>query len=346
MGSRSMSHDTPRASADDSEREALRAGRAALLDLLADVLLGELEPPVARALAADPALAEALRPPSDEADVRALRAEYARLLLLEAPPYASLYLEAPPVIGGETARRWETTLARIGLSALPTERAASRDHAGLYLRALAQAERVGASRVAQTVLAEALRWLPQYLTALQQADPQGFYGRVAQLAAYALGESARAVEPPAGSTAPAASETPPDALPEDDRLRTLTRWLCTPLWSGWYLTPSSLRAFAHAFGSPPGRTERAALLEQAFEASGLDARTDELLDTLLATLDTWRAAADDWSAQLGGWDVHLAEWRARLAQTRDILTTMREEARAQASGAPFAAPDDASASEE
>lgn len=340
MGRRFVSHDAPRDSAHDAEpEEELRAGRAALLDLLADVLLGELEPPVARALAADPALAEALRPPSDEDGVRALRAEYARLLLLEAPPYASLYLDAPPVIGGETARRWEATLARIGMPALPLERAAARDHAGLYLRALAQAERTGAPGATRTILAEALRWLPQYLTALEQADPQGFYGRVARLVAYALSESARAVEPPTGAAA--ASATPPDALPEDDRLRTLARWLCTPLWSGWYLTPSGLRTFAHAFGSPPGRTERAALLEQAFEASGLDARTDELLDALLATLDRWSAAADAWSAESGGWDAVLAEWRARLAQTRDILTTMREEARAQDAGAPFAAREDA-----
>ncbi len=241
-----------------------RAGRAALLDLLADLFLRELDLPLALTLAADPALAEALQPPDGADGVGALRAEYARLLLLEAPPYASLFLEAPPVIGGETARHWEEALTVSGIPSLPLERASSPDHAGLYLRALAYAERGGAPG---PILAEALRWLPQYLTALERDDPNGFYGRVAQLAAYALGECARHATPPAEPAGAAPPEIPP---PEDDRLRTLARWLCTPLWSGWYLTPGSLRALSRALGSAPGRTDRAALLEQVFEASGLD----------------------------------------------------------------------------
>ncbi|HEX8732096.1 MAG TPA: molecular chaperone TorD family protein, partial [Ktedonobacterales bacterium] len=144
-------------------RDAVRAGRAALLDTLADLFLRELEPGAARTLATDPALAAALQPSTDEAALLALRAEYTRLLLLEEPPYASLYLEAPPVIGGESARVWERALAAHGLPTPPLERAAASDHAGHYLRALASAERVGR---AGAVLAEALRWLPQYLTAL------------------------------------------------------------------------------------------------------------------------------------------------------------------------------------
>ncbi len=307
-------------------QDGARAGRAALLDLLADLFLRELDPPLARTLAADPALAEALQPPGDEEGVRALRAEYARLILLEAPPYASLFLEAPPVIGGETARHWETALAASGIPALPLERASSSDHAGLCLRALAYAERRGAPG---PILAEALRWLPQYLTALERADPGGFYGRVAQLAAYALGESARQAAAPVAE--PAGAEPPEIPPPEDDRLRTLARWLCAPLWSGWYLTPGALRALARSLGSAPGRTDRAALLEQVFEASGLDNRTGELLDALLATLSEWDAAAREWGDQLGAWGGALTPWRASLTQTRALLTAMRDEARAGAS---------------
>ncbi len=295
-----------------------RAGRAALLDLLADLLLRELDLPLALRIAADPALAEALQPPSDEDGVRALRAEYARLILLEAPPYASLFLEAPPVIGGETARHWETTLATSGIPTPPLERASAPDHAGLYLRALAYAERGGAP---SPILADALRWLPQYLAALERSDSRGFYGRVAQLTAYALSESARYAAPQSAGTA--LPDIPP---PEDDRLRTLARWLCTPLWSGWYLTPGSLRALSRALGSAPGRTDRAALLEQVFEASGLDERTADLLDALLAMLGEWNAAAHDWSEQLGAWSASLTPWSASLAQTREMLTAMRDEA--------------------
>ena len=318
-----------RPDAHDGPRDELRAGRAALLDTLADLFLRELELGAAQALAADPALSAALQPPISADDARALRAEYARLLLMEAPPYASLYLEAPPVIGGESVRAWAAARAASGLPTPTLERAAASDHAGLYLRALAYAERAG---VAGDVLAQALRWLPQYLTALEQEDPDGFYGRLAQLTTYALGECARQAEAPTQAARDAATAP----LPEDNDLRTLTRWLCTPLWSGWYLSPGSLRALARSFGSPPGRIDRAAVLEQAFEASGLDERADELLDTLLALLARWQASADAWRADLDGWAATQDGWQARLAQTRDILTAMREEARTQ----PPAAPED------
>lgn len=307
--------------AHDAERDELRAGRAALLDTLADLFLRELDLPTAQALAADPALAAALQPPSSEAEAQALRAEYARLLLMEAPPYASLFLEAPPVIGGESSRAWEATLAAHGLPMPPLERAAASDHAGHYLRALAHAERAG---VAGAVLAEALRWLPQYLTTLEQEDPDGFYGRLAQLTAAALCECARHAGPP-----PPPADAAPAPPPEDDDLRTLTRWLCTPLWSGWYLAPGSLRALARSFGSPPGRIERAAVLEQAFEASGLDERAADLLDALLALLARWQEAADAWRADLAAWGAATDLWRERLAQTRTLLAAMREEAGAQ-----------------
>ena len=315
-----------RPAAHDASPDELRAGRAALLDLLADLFLRELALPDAQALAADPALAAALQPPTTEAEAQALRAEYARLLLMEAPPYASLFLEAPPVIGGESSRAWEATLAAHGLPTPPLERAAANDHAGHYLRALAAAERAG---VAGAVLAETLRWLPQYLTTLEQENPDGFYGRLAQLTTYALCESAQYAGAP-----PPSAEAEPAPPPEDDDLCTLTRWLCAPHWSGWYLSPDRLRALARSFGSPPGRIDRAALLEQAFEASGLDERAADLLDALLALLARWQETADAWRADLAAWGAATDPWRSRLAQTHALLAAMRAAAGAPPATAP------------
>jgi len=292
-----------------------RAGRAALLDLLADLLLREVDKQQAATITDDPALGEALQPPQNDQALRDLRVSYTRLFLVEAPPYASLFLEAPPVIGGETSRAWQDYLAERGRPLDSLERAAAADHAGLYVRALAAAER---AYDASAVLNEALRWLPQFLTTIQWNDEEGFYGKVAALTALALQESARSALP---ALSPPGTE-PPD--PEDDSLRSLARWLSTPVWSGWFLTKAYLRQLAALFGAPLGMPEREQMLEQVFEASALDEHTALLLDTLLAEQQRWEKALKEWQAALGNWKALLAGWEMALQRTHTLLSTMHE----------------------
>ncbi len=293
----------------------LQAGRAALLDLLADLLLRELDAETAAVLASDPLLLSALAPPSDEADLRALRSDYARLFLVEVPPYGSIYREAPPVIGGDASRQWEHALAARGRPLASLERAAAADHAGLGLRALAAAER---ANDAPPVLAELLYWLPQFLTALQHADATGFYGRVAAVAASAVRETAGATP---ADVVPAAYEEPPP--PQDTSLREIADWLCTPVWSGIFLSKQRLRALAAPFGVPLALRERATMLRDLFEASAFDGRTAELLDALDAEAACWDGAVADWRTALAGWAQLLEPWAAGLRHTHDVIRSMR-----------------------
>jgi TorA maturation chaperone TorD len=299
-----------------SETDALLpAGRAALLDLLADLLLREVDAQMAALLGGDPALNEALCPPQSEQSLRELRATYAQLFLIELPPYASLYLEAPPVVGGESSLHWERFLAAQGQPLASLERAAATDHAGLFLRALAAAERTGNTAA---MISEALRWLPQFFTAVQRSEGERFYGRAAALATLAVQESARIV-PYAGQPLPI--EGPP--APADDSLREMARWLCTPAWSGWFLSKSRLRQLAAAFGVALGIVEREQMLEQVFEASALDGRTGELLDALLAEHQHWTAALQEWQQALGAWKHPLEGWETTLQRTQALLNEMR-----------------------
>jgi TorA maturation chaperone TorD len=292
----------------------LRAGRAALLDLLADLLLREVDAQQATKIAGDPALGRALQPPQDDQALRDLRVAYTRLFLVEAPPYASLYLEAPPIIGGETSRAWEDFQVAQGHPLISLERAAAADHAGLYLRALAAAERAGNAAAG---LNEALRWLPQFLTAIERNDENGFYGRVAALTALALQESTRSASPAIHLP----GDSPPD--PEDESLRSLARWFATPTWSGWYLTKAFLRRLAALFGTPLGMPEREQMLGQVFEASALDERTALLLDRLLAEHKRWEEALIGWQAALGTWKGAVTGWELALGHTHALLTSMR-----------------------
>lgn len=302
----------------DGDNSDIRAGRAALLDLLADLLLHELEAPTAARLARDPALAAALAPPEIDADLRDLRAIYARLLLIDVPPYASVYLDVPPVIGGEASLAWERLLAASGQALTSLERAAAPDHAGLYLRALAAAERTSTPEQVGVVLREALRWLPQALTAITRNDAAGFYARVAEVAAHTL--QACAVASP-GKVAAVADEEPPK--PEDDSLREITHHLSTPAWSGWFLSKSALRQLARPFGVSVGMVDRDRMLEQVFEASALDERTDELLDALLGEWRCWQASLAAWRSELGDWAAVLGHWDKRLQHTQALLNSMR-----------------------
>lgn len=295
--------------------DEVRIGLAALLDLLADLLLHELEPSTAAVLAGDPALAAALEPPRTDVQLRELRAAYARLFLIDVPPYASVYLDVPPVIGGEASLEWERFLAARSQPLTSLERAAALDHAGLYLRALAAAERAGTPEL---VLYEALRWLPQVLTAIGCNDEGSFYARVANLASHTLRACAEAT---VSAVASVATEESPD--PEDDSLREISRWLSTPVWSGWFLSKSTLRQLARPFGVAVGMVDRDRMLEQVFEASALDERTDELLDALLEEWRRWQAALEEWRSELGAWAAVLDHWDTCLQRTHASLRDMR-----------------------
>lgn len=316
-----------------ASNDVVRAGRAALFDLLADLLLHELETPLAERLATDPALAEALQPPTTSEALRGLRAEYADLFLLDLPPYSSVFLDVPPVLGGESALRWERAVSGLGQDVPSSrERAAAPDHAGLVLRALASAERMG--RV--DLLPAALAWLPQWVTALRRDAQDTFYGRTADLAQAALLASARAAQSHSARAAVgsvfAAPAVPP--APDERNLRTLSRWLCTPAWSGWFLSRRRLRQLAQPFGVGLGIVERDTLLQQVFEASGLDGRTDELLAELCTELSAWQNAWRAWHMALAAtpWMDVLALWAAQLAATDALLTQLHDTARTGATG--------------
>lgn len=299
----------------DNVDDAVRAGQAALLDLLADLLLYELDAPTAAALAVDPTLSSALEPPGNDEALRELRATYTNLFLIDMPPYASVYLDTPPVIGGETSLRWEQFLAERGQPLLSLERAAAPDHAGLYLRALAAAVRDGAP---EPTLRESLQWLPQALTTIGRIDGAGFYARVAALVADVLQTCAGVWR--SEDTILAADEP---AEPADESLREITRWLATPALSGWALSKHTLRRLARSFGVSVGIVERDRMLEQVFEASALDNRTGELLDALLEEWQRWYEALETWRRALGAWAYTLSQWESRLQRTRATLLGMR-----------------------
>lgn len=307
----------------EEERRQERAGRVALLDTLADVLLRELDERLASRLATDPLLSTVLRPPVDETAHTALRQEYARLLLLDVQPYSSLYLDVPACIGGASARRWESLLQECGFAPSALERAAASDHAGLVLRALAQAERAGRSA---PVLAEALRWLPAYLTALERNDPAGFYGRVAALTTSVLQLCALSTQPEAlgcmSGPFPVARVPEPET-PQLESVREIARRLATPAESGLYLSKHELRQLAAIYGVGLGIVDRVQMFEEVFAASALDARTADLLDALERVCTGWAATATRWSAAIPQWSPIMQRWRGQLDTTVLLLGELR-----------------------
>lgn len=308
----------PRTVCSAGDDEMVRIGRAALLEALADVLLSELDLSLACRLQTDPLLGVALRPPQGAPRIAALRSEYARLFLLNVPPYSSIYLDAPAMIGGESARRWEAWLDEQHLAPVSFERTAAPDHAGLVLRALAAASRATADS-ASVIVAAALRWLPQYLTALERNDRDGFYGRVALMTASVLQECALVARPYCGTS----SDSIRHDGPEEESVGAIARWLCTPAYSGLYLSKHDLRRLAAMFSIGVGIVGREQMLEQVFAASGLDARTGLLLDALDAEHAASLDAYTSWTNSVDGWSVALEPWHRRLTATHSLLGRLR-----------------------
>jgi Nitrate reductase delta subunit len=130
--------------------------------------------------------------------------EWTRLFVLELPPYASIYLDAEGMIGGEARERVAGFWRALAL-APPAEPDHLASLLGLYT-ALAEAERDEPDPARRALWREArtaflwehlASWLPLYLDALEALAGNGYAAWAGLLQDALAGEAAR-LSPPAG----------------------------------------------------------------------------------------------------------------------------------------------------
>lgn len=179
--------------------------------------------------------------------------EWTRVFMLELPPYASIYLDAEGMIGGEARERVAGFWRALALAA-PAEPDHLASLLGLYA-ALAEAERDQTDPARRALCREAraallwehlASWLPAYLDAFEALSGDA-YSAWARLLREALAEEAGRLGQPAALPAQLRA-APPLALDADAGLDELVGALLVPVRTGLVLAPADLGRVARELG--------------------------------------------------------------------------------------------------
>ncbi|HKP72992.1 MAG TPA: molecular chaperone TorD family protein [Pyrinomonadaceae bacterium] len=237
------------------------------------------EPPTDAAARVADALGLGALPPSSE---------YTEVFVFQLYPYASVYLGAEGMLGGEARDRVAGFWRALGETPPPEP-----DHLSLMLALYAElarleateaddARRTGWRRARTAYLWEhLLSWLPVYLSKLAEIAPP-FYKRWGETLLHALMEEAmRAGEPSQLSLH--LRDAPPLVDPREGETAEFLQTLLSPARSGMILVRSDLSRAARTLGLGLRIGERKFVLESLFaqDAPGL-------LGWLAAEADDWR----------------------------------------------------------
>ena len=273
------------------------------------------------------ALAIAAEPPQRETgrlmtllgvDGELTRTDYTDLFVLQLPPYASVYLGAEGMLGGEARDRiagfWR---------ALGENPPAEADHLSVilavYARLVEQDDtakepraRAAAHRARHTFLWEhMLSWLPCYLAKVRDLASRS-YAAWARLLHAALLREARTLGPP--MRLPLHLRTAPPMPEAVDDLRELLVGLLTPVRSGLILTRSDLRRASQTQGVGLRAGERLFALNQ------LVLRHPEALPWLEREASVWRARHERMNPVLAPITAH---WSSRATAAAQAVNTFR-----------------------
>jgi len=248
---------------------------------------------------------------------------YTDLFVFQLYPYASVYVGAEGMLGGEARDRVAGFMAALGHN-VPAEP----DHLALLLGAyagLCEAERVerderrrervrGARRA--LLWEHMLSWLPVYLDKVGRVAPR-FYRRWAETLGAAL--DAEAGELGAQSELPLhLREAPPLADPRESVPEEFLKMLLAPARSGLVLVRDDLARAARELGTGVRAGERLFALRSL---AGQDAA---------GTLSWLAREAEEWHAlhlQRRAAHGHVAEWwAARAASTAKLLRELKADA--------------------
>jgi TorA maturation chaperone TorD len=223
-------------------------------------------------------------------------AEYARLFGLQLYPYASVYLGAEGMLGGEARDRIAGFWRALGLTP-PAEP----DHLATLLAGYANLAESPPARAA-FLWEHLLSWLPAYLDKLRGLAGPAYAGWADRLREV-LAADARVL--PAPPRLPLHLREAPALPGENDGRDTWVAALLAPVRCGMILTRTDLGRAAADLGLGLRAGERRFAL-----AALLDQRAPDVLAWLAREADAWRAAHAAWQPVTGD----VARWWAGRAE--------------------------------
>lgn len=307
------------------------ADRSALYRLLGRLFLAEPDAALVGRLREWPAFGEALAGQTDEEAAARLRAEYARLFLLNVYPYESVFLDESVMLGAAPSVAVEAAYAAAGFEVSGVPRPGAADHVGAELWFVATlidgAPAAVQRRFLETHLAA---FVAPFAWAVGRDARHPFYRVLAEVTVgVVLGDLARlgaASLPLAAEAGPADTAAPPRAALGDADLEGVGRYLATPLLAGLFLSRETLHRLAGRLALPLALLERHRMIELLFEGAARFGQLPALLELLEAEARAAGAYYAARAAEHPGAAAALDGWTARAAATADALLAMRREA--------------------
>ncbi|MEJ2288998.1 MAG: molecular chaperone TorD family protein [Deinococcales bacterium] len=299
-------------SAQAGSAQAGSAERAGYLRLLSELLAREPGPDLLALAATVPSLRAHATPEA--------AARYTHVFVLNAYPFASVFVEPDASIDGAWAGFTRGVLAALGLEPEPGVAA---DHAAVLLDALAlllqreaeagpaelDAER--ARHAQRILLAEhLLPWLPSFLHTVERVDG-GLYRAAAGLARQTLVPLAGALfdAAPAPAAAGASAAAPHH---EEEGSDTILDHLTVPARSGLFLCRADLTRLGAELDLPVRFGGRRFMLESLVAAAVQQASADPLTQGLLRLARQQRAVLRGWSTDLPLLEALWRPWTRRI----------------------------------
>lgn len=301
----------------------LAVARARALGLVAELYAGGLTAESLGAWRQVPAVAARL---PDRLDPDAAGAGWVRVCHTELHPYASVFLGAEGLLGGEAATEARERRRRAGL-ADPVEH--EPDHLAEELRVLAwlagaeaDARRDGVDParllpLQREGLDALLRWLPPLVAGVEGLGLGGADALYATSAGLAL-DLVVAWRASLGNFTPWALPAAPDPWTDPETgLAALSRFLTVPAWSGGWWSGGALHRIGRTLDLPAGFGRRAEVLEGLLRSAAHYGEVPALTTALQAEVDRWVARYAPLPDAVGG------PWRERATRTRAALDRLR-----------------------
>lgn len=302
------------------------ADRAAVYRLLGRLLLAEPDAALVGRLREWPAFAEALDGKDDEAAAARLRAEYARLFLLNVYPYESVFLDESVMLGAAPSTAVEAAYAAAGFEVEGVPRPGAPDHVGAELWFMAALAAGAPGAVQRGFLETHLgAFVAPFAEAVGRDARHPFYRVVADVTAGVVLENLARLRAESLPMAALAAPAAPASLADAD-LAGVGRHLATPLLAGLLLSRETLHRLAGRLALPLALLERPRMIETLFEGAARFGQLPALLEHVEAEA---RGAAAQYAARAAdhpGAASAVRPWEARAAATADALVVMRREA--------------------
>ena len=261
-------------------------------------------------------------PAAEPAD---LAPAYADLLLLNVPPYGTVFTDSSGEMNGPAAQEAAALYETHDYQPPELYEVGAPDHLGLCLGFLVHLREHGVETGG--FLSDLLAWAPVCCLAIERepvAHP--FYRALAARTREWLMADGRS--PIAhGEGRPLAP--PPSSLllyPSDDevRLRDVVRFFLAPAQCGIFLSRSRWGQMANALRMRLPFGSRLDVAEMVFRIAGESERVTDLLHVLSEEIEQWAVVYRAWSTECTAWQPFAVQWLERIDSVRRTLAGMRE----------------------